>query len=132
MQRAITQAFYYAASFVCFYAGDNLKLKEDAQLAQPTVFIAVPKIYSKIQEAVKAKVNEAGGIKKCLFDRACNIKQTKMHRNGECTDWLYDRLVFKNTKESFGGRIRVMLSGSAPIKPHTHQFMKTILAAPLL
>ena len=61
-------------------------------------------------------MNEAGGIKRCLFERGYHIKETKMRQNGQCTDFLYDPLVFKNTKEKFGGQVRLMLSGSAPIK----------------
>ena len=39
-----------------------------------------------------------------------------MRQNGDSNDWLYDSLVFKNTKASFGGRIRIIITGSAPIK----------------
>lgn len=51
-----------------------LKLKEDCQTLQVTMFISVPRIYSRIVEGVKNKFANETGIKKCLIDCGVSTK----------------------------------------------------------
>ena len=48
--------------FVCkylnyfrFYSGDLTKIKDDAALVKPTIFIGVPRLFNRIVDGVKAK-----------------------------------------------------------------------------
>ena len=67
-----------------------------------------------------------------MLNRALNVKLNSVNTNGYFTHRLYDRLVFNATRAVFGGEIRCMISGSAPILPHIHSFMKIITCSPLL
>lgn len=61
--------------------------------------------------------------------------ETKLNNvttDGNCTHSLYDALVFSKTKEAMGGHLRLMTSGSAPILPHIHNFMRVVMACPLI
>lgn len=40
----------------------------------------------------------------------------ELHGTGEYDNIVFDSLVFSKVKEGFGGRIRMMITGSAPIK----------------
>ena len=40
----------------------------------------------------------------------------QLHENGEYTAGFYDSLVFSKVKEGFGGNVRLMVTGSAPIR----------------
>jgi long-chain acyl-CoA synthetase len=40
------------------------------------------------------------------------------------THTLYDAIVFKKFKDIFGGRVRVMVTGSAPIAKEVLAFLK--------
>lgn len=40
---------------------------------------------------------------------------------------LIFRLVFKQTKQLLGGRVRLILSGGAPLSPDTHEMIKVCL-----
>lgn len=53
-----------------------------------------------------------------------------MQKNGSYTSSFYDSLVFSKVRENFGGKIRIMISGSAPIKPEVFEFMKAIMCCP--
>ena len=53
-----------------------------------------------------------------------------MHSDGSYQNGFYDKLVFSKVREGFGGRIRLMITGSAPIKNDTYEFMKAIMCCP--
>jgi len=45
---------------------------------------------------------------------------------------LWDKLVFNKTKEAFGGRVRLMLTGSAPISAEIIDFIKIVACCPFI
>lgn len=67
-----------------------------------------------------------------LVDSAVNTKMNALESNGNYKNSIYDSLVFSKVRESFGGRVRLMGSGSAPLKPETHSFMMAIMCCPLI
>ena len=46
-----------------FYSGDPLKLLDDMQALQPTVFVSVPRLYNRIYDKIMAGVKEASTMK---------------------------------------------------------------------
>lgn len=42
------------------------------------------------------------------------------------------RLVFKKVSKLMGGRVRIMMSGGAPLSPDTHEQIKTCLCVDLI
>lgn len=93
------------------------KIKDDLALVQPTIFVSVPRLYSRFYDIIKAKFNDLTGVQKALADRAVNVKMEKLIKTGEYTDCIYDQLIFKKTKQALGGNCRLMISGSAPLLP---------------
>ena len=57
---------------------------------------------------------------------------SNVKRDGSYSHMLYDKIVFNKTRELFGGNCRWMGSGSAPLSPEVHSFMKAIGCAPLM
>ena len=47
-----------------------------------------------------------------------------MHNNGEVTHCFYDRVIFKKPKAILGGKVRFMVTGSAPISRTVLDFLK--------
>lgn len=45
---------------------------------------------------------------------------------------LWDKLVFNKTKEAFGGRVRFMVSASAPISAEILDFLKVVVCCPIV
>jgi long-subunit acyl-CoA synthetase (AMP-forming) len=48
MERSVSLAMFYVGAFVAVSSGNVLKLKEDCQTLKVTIFLAVPRIYSRI------------------------------------------------------------------------------------
>lgn len=71
-------------------------------------------------------------MKKCLIDCGINSKLQSAKEEGTCTHSFYDSIIFNKVKESFGGKIRILGSGSAPLRSDAHMFMKAIMCAPLI
>jgi len=108
-----------------------LKLKDDCKLVRPTLFVGVPRIFNRIVEKVKDQFGEATGIKKCIVDSAVNSKTQAIEKDGDLTAGLYDAVVFNKVKGAFGGRIKKMISGSAPLSKDSFVFMQMIMSAPM-
>lgn len=56
-----------------------------------------------------------------------NLKAT-----GAVTSGCYDAIVFKKMKALLGGKVRIMLTGSAPISGEVLDFLKVCFCAPLV
>lgn len=61
-----------------------------------------------------AKINAVTGIKRAFAERAIRIKLENLRSDARYTDGLYDK-AFAAVKDLFGGRVRFMITGSAPI-----------------
>ena len=48
------------------------------------------------------------------------------------THRAWDRLIFKNSKAALGGRVRFMVTGSAPISTDVLKFLKICFCCPIV
>ena len=108
-----------------------MKFKEDMEFVKPTIFVGVPRLYNRIVETVETKFQETSGFKKRLLDYAISSKLYYLRQKGKNHSRIYDKLIFNKVKESFGGQIRLMFTGSAPIKADTYEMMRICMSCPL-
>ncbi|KAB5541389.1 hypothetical protein DKX38_014363 [Salix brachista] len=120
-----TYCIYKGAS-IGFWRGDVRYLLEDVQELKPSIFCGVPRVYDRIYTGTLAKVSAGGGLKKKLFDFAYNYKLGYLEKGipQEKAAPLLDRLVFEKTKQALGGRVRILLSGAAPLPKHVEEFLR--------
>jgi len=100
---------------VGYFGGNVLKLVEDAGILQPTLFPSVPRLYNRIYGKIQDKFKAATGLKGMLVQRAVASKLAYLQSGDGFTHWLYDKLVFSKVAAMLGGRVRLMITGSAPI-----------------
>jgi len=87
---------------------------------KPTIFVAVPRVYEKIRQAVEGK-SAASPVKAKILTWA--LATGKAHRQETLEGktpggigWkLADKLVFGKIREAFGGQVKVFISGGAPL-----------------
>ncbi|KAI8642080.1 hypothetical protein BD408DRAFT_417045 [Parasitella parasitica] len=124
----VAQGFVlFMGAAIGYYHGDNAGLMDDIYELKPTIFVSVPRLFNRIYDNVLAGVNAKGGLSKYLFNVAYNAKKANL--NNSVHHWVYDRLVFAPVREKLGGRIRFILSGSAPIAPEVLAFLKICFSA---
>jgi long-chain acyl-CoA synthetase len=71
-------------------------------------------------------------MSKVGLDHALAVKLKNVTTNGGYTHRVYDPIFFNKTKQALGGRVRLMISGSAPLLPEVHNFLKVVMEAPLI
>lgn len=123
-ERIVMTALTTVGAGIGFYQGDTLKLMDDIAVLRPTIFVSVPRLFSKVYDKVMAGVKEKSTFKQMLFNWAYAAKIENLRENGELKHWLWDRVVFEQIREKLGGRVRAMLSGSAPIAPEVMDFLR--------
>lgn len=63
-------------------------------------------------------------MEKKFLNRGIQVKINNLSKNGGVKDVIYDTLVFKNFKKVLGGKVRIILTGSAPISNEVLSFFK--------
>ncbi len=89
------------------------------QEVKPSLFVAVPRLYEKVHNAVVHKASE--GIKHKIYNWAMSVGRQNRAAvlRGEMPTslaWkLANKLIFSKVREGMGGRARVFISGGAPL-----------------
>ncbi|RLN32472.1 hypothetical protein BBJ28_00007832 [Nothophytophthora sp. Chile5] len=124
-ERAVIGAILQNGAAAGFYQGDVLFLMEDLAELAPTLFVSVPRLFNRVYDKISQGVAAAGGLKKLLFDQAYASKRAGLSA-GYKTHALWDALVFGKIRQVLGGRVRTILSGSAPLSADVKEFMKIV------
>jgi len=117
--RALDYVMYGSGAQVVYCAQfDRLPLA--MREVKPTVFVGVPRVYEKIRQEVERRAAESA-VKKRLLPLALRIgaKHREAVYGGTRPSsrlWnLANKLVYSKVQEAFGGRVRVFVSGGAPL-----------------
>jgi long-chain acyl-CoA synthetase len=116
---------------LAYWQRDPLRIIPDLAEVRPTYFPSVPRIFEKIYTAATAAAENAGGLKKAVFGWAIGVgrRMRETERAGREPGLLLrkqyelaDRQVLSKIRNLFGGRIKVAVSGAAPINPDILRF----------
>lgn len=113
------------------YARSIEQLRDDLLSVRPTVMLSVPRVYDKIYLAIQAKLGDAG-LKRRLFDKTVALGWQRFEAGhgraaapgiGARALWALLRpLVARPVLQRLGGRLRVAVSGGAPLSPTVARF----------
>ncbi|KAJ3357622.1 Long chain acyl-CoA synthetase 7 peroxisomal [Allomyces javanicus] len=106
-----------------FYSGDTRTILNDIAELKPTVFLSVPRVLQRIYDAVVAGVKAKGAVAWWVFQTAIAQKKAAIAR-GRLTHPVWDKLVFASIRAKLGGRVKLMLTGSAPISNDVKDFLR--------
>jgi long-chain acyl-CoA synthetase len=111
--------------------GDVDKLVDNLAVIRPTVLAAVPRVFEKVYNRVVTGAKEAGGLKYKIFlwavavgQKVSAIRQRRREPTGllKLKYKLADKLVYSKLKARFGGKIRYLVSGGAPLAREIAEF----------
>jgi long-chain acyl-CoA synthetase len=117
------------------FCPDPLRVGELAPVVKPTVLPSVPRVYEKVHTAVQASFDEATGVKRRLIDWALRVgrRVSELRQQGKpvpaglaLQHRLADKLVYSKVKAKLGGRLRLPISGGAPLAKEIAEFFHTI------
>jgi long-chain acyl-CoA synthetase len=110
--------------FTIAFLADPLRTADALLEVRPTVLPSVPRVYEKVHGAVLAKFAEEKGVSRRIIDwsirvgrRVSSLRQSQKPIPGglELQRKMADRLVYSKVRERLGGRLRVPISGGAPL-----------------
>ncbi|XP_024986103.1 long chain acyl-CoA synthetase 4-like [Cynara cardunculus var. scolymus] len=132
--RVIEECFINHGASIGFWRGDVKLLIEDIGVLKPTIFCAVPRVLDRIYSGLQQKISSGSYFKHKLFDIAYSYKLHHMKGGSKHSEasLLSDRLVFSKVKQGLGGRVRIILSGAAPLAPHVESFLKVVACSHVL
>jgi long-chain acyl-CoA synthetase len=117
--RALDYVMYNHGAQVA-YCTQFDKLPQAMREIRPTVIVGVPRVFEKIRQAVMQKAGQSP-VKKRLL--AWAIRQGERFADtvydgrqpGSLIWKLSNKLVYSKVREAFGGRVRIFVSGGAPL-----------------
>lgn len=123
-ERVVTTICLSEGARIGYYQGDITKIRDDLSQLKPTIFPSVPRLLNRFYDLMMAGINQQTGFKKTLVNWGIKSKMSNVDSSGDFKHGIYDRLVFKKFRDILGGRVRIMITGSAPISKETMKFLK--------
>jgi long-chain acyl-CoA synthetase len=117
------------------FCPDPFRVAEVAPVVKPTVLPSVPRVFEKVHTAVQASFDEATGVKRRLIDWALGVgkRVSELKQQGKPVPTglalqhrVADKLVYSKVKEKLGGRLRLPISGGAPLAKEIAEFFHAI------
>jgi long-chain acyl-CoA synthetase len=95
--------------------------------ARPTIMTAVPRLYETLHQRIRRGIDREKGLKRALFEKAVAVGRKRLAGEPRSLaerllDPLLDRLVRAKVQARFGGRLKAMVSGGAPLNPEIGSF----------
>ncbi len=119
-----------------YYAEGAEKLAGNIGEARPTVLTAVPRFFELMQARIRAEVRKAGGWRERLFLSALRLGGKRLRAGASLPpwerllDWVGNAVVRRRLRQRFGGRLKALISGGAPLNPEVGLFF-TALGLPV-
>jgi len=130
--RLCEQTTLWTGGSIGYFHGNVLELVDDLKLIRPTTFISVPRLYNRFGGAIRAATVEATGFRGSMARHIVNTKleALKDPESAGATNKhaFYDRIWGRKVGAAIGlDRVKHMVTGSAPLDPSLHQFLRVCL-----
>ena len=106
-----------------YYAEGMEALSKNMVEARPTIMTAVPRLYETLHARLVRGIHAKGGLSEKLFEKTVELGRKRYEGRerlsvGEhVADAILDRLVREKVRGRFGGRLKALVSGGAPLNP---------------
>lgn len=81
---------------------------------------------------IRDEIEKLEGCQRKLVDTALKSKLQKYKKQGGYEHLIYDAFIFNKIRDSFGGRLRTILSGGAQLDEDVHANLSVLLSASFL
>lgn len=98
-----------------YFLNDMTYLLQSFQDVKPTLFAGVPRLFEKMYNTIVKKIQDTNPLIRPLAKWALN--RAREHNPSNWTYALGNFILYSKIKKMFGGKIRFMLSGGAPLNP---------------
>uniref|UniRef100_A0A8C5FLA6 long-chain-fatty-acid--CoA ligase n=1 Tax=Gadus morhua TaxID=8049 RepID=A0A8C5FLA6_GADMO len=109
-----------------FFQGDIRLLMDDMKMLRPTVFPVVPRLLNRMFDKIFGMAGSP--LKRWLLDFASRRKMAEFKSGVVRKDSIWDKFIFKKIQSGLGGRVRLMITGAAPVSPAVLTFLRTAIS----
>lgn len=113
-----------------YYSEGLEKLASNIEEVRPTIMVVVPRLFEVLRTRITKQVEKQGKFANYLLDRAVSIGNRKAAGSGRIIDAPMDMFLNATLRpklaKKFGGRIKAMVSGGAPLNPEVGTFFESL------
>jgi len=113
-----------------FYAEGLERLASNIEETRPSIMVVVPRLFEVLRSRIMKQVEKQGRVANFLMDRALTISENEVGGKKRARDlpmnFLLERTLRPKIRKKFGGRIKAMVSGGAPLNPEVGNFFEAM------
>jgi long-chain acyl-CoA synthetase len=118
------------------YAEGIEKLASNMEETSPTIMVVVPRLFEMLRTRLTRQMDKESAFKQKLFNRCIELgtkraKGESLSLSEKLVDIFLNLTVRKQVQKKFGGRVKALVSGGAPLSPDVGYFFSA-LGLPLL
>ncbi len=128
-------ATHYMGTYLAgqvWYCPNLAGVLEYIQVARPTLFVGVPRVYEKFHSRLQARFAEAEGLKAKILHKALDLNAKRVDaeqegKSGPALAGLLDKIALSKVREGLGmDEVELAITAAAPINPELIKFFHTI------
>ncbi len=113
-----------------FYSEGLEKLASNIEETRPTLMVVVPRLFEVLRTRIMKQVEKQGKVANFMLDAALRIagnsKEGKKRLRDKPLDFLVEKTLRPKIRAKFGGRVKAMVSGGAPLNPEVGNFFEAM------
>ena len=129
-----TAGLYFPISIKAqiYYAESIETLSANLTEARPTIMVSVPRLYEVMHRRIVLGLKHQSALKQSLFAKAVALGRKDYEKPGSlgvvqgALNRVLERLVRDKVRARFGGRLKAMISGGAPLNPEVGIFFTAL------
>ncbi|KKI17364.1 AMP-dependent synthetase/ligase [Sphingomonas sp. Ag1] len=113
-----------------YYAESLEKLAANMEEVSPTIMFVVPRLFEVLRARITRAIEKQGGMSQRLLNAALEIGARRaagtLRLRDRPTALIVDRIFKPRIAAKFGGRMKAMVSGGAPLTPEVGIFFQSL------
>jgi long-chain acyl-CoA synthetase len=113
-----------------YYSEGLEKLASNIEEVRPTIMVVVPRLFEVLRARIIKQVEKQGKLANFLLDRALGLSERRAGNRRRLSDrpleLLLEKTLRPKIRQRFGGRIKALVSGGAPLNPEVGAFFQVM------
>ena len=113
-----------------YYSEGLEKLASNIEETRPTIMVVVPRLFEVLRTRIMKQVEKQGKAANYMMDRALSIGEHKakgrMRLRDKPMNFILEKALRPKIRQKFGGRLKALVSGGAPLNPDVGIFFEAM------